>query len=95
MLLEVQAVGDFSALEPGDLSFKAGEILTVLDSRLVMLIDAKLCVWYIFVFSRDDGWLIVENALGQRGLAPSNYVTVSVNVVGKFLYLLTVAIQSS
>lgn len=72
--MEVQAVGDFSALEAGDLSFKAGEILTVIDSRLVMLIMAKLYV--IFLCSRDDGWLIVENALGQRGLAPSNFVTV-------------------
>ena len=49
MLLEVQAVGDFSALEAGDLSFKAGEILTVLDSRLVMLIDAKLCMVYFCI----------------------------------------------
>ena len=40
--MEVQAVGDFSALEAGDLSFKAGEILTVLDSRLVTLIMGKL-----------------------------------------------------
>lgn len=40
--MEVQAVGDFSALETGDLSFKAGEILTVLDSRLVVPIMGEL-----------------------------------------------------
>ncbi|XP_065910611.1 nephrocystin-1-like isoform X2 [Dysidea avara] len=56
-VMEVQAIGTFSAAEPGDISFKAGEILSVLDS------------------SRDDGWLIVENALGEKGLAPGNYVT--------------------
>jgi len=31
--MEVQAIGTFAAVEPGDISFKAGEILTVLDSR--------------------------------------------------------------
>lgn len=46
--MEVQAVGDFSALEAGDLSFKAGEILTVIDSRLVMLIMAKLYVVFSY-----------------------------------------------
>ena len=78
MLLEVQAVGDFSAQEVGDLSFKAGEILTVIDSRLVVLFKAKfyIVISNFLVCSRDDGWLVVENALGQRGLAPGNYVTV-------------------
>ncbi len=27
--------------------------------------------------SRDDGWLLAENALGERGLVPGNYVRVS------------------
>lgn len=27
--------------------------------------------------SRDDGWLLAENALGERGLVPSNYVKVN------------------
>jgi hypothetical protein len=26
--------------------------------------------------SRDDGWLLAENALGERGLVPSNFVKV-------------------
>ncbi len=26
--------------------------------------------------SRDDGWLLAENALGERGYIPSNYVQV-------------------
>ena len=47
--MEVQAVGNFSALEAaGDLSFKAGEILTVLDSRLVILIMARLHVTFSY-----------------------------------------------
>ena len=44
VFLEVQAVGDFSAQEVGDLSFKAGEILTVIDSRSVVLCKAKFYV---------------------------------------------------
>ena len=56
MLLEVQAVGDFSALEAGDLSFKAGEILTVLDSRLVMLVNAELyIVFFLYSAVMTDG----------------------------------------
>lgn len=46
--MEVQAVGDFLALEAGDLSFKAGEILTVIDSRLVTLITTKVYVVFSY-----------------------------------------------
>ena len=33
-------------------------------------------VLIILESSRDDGWLLAENAIGERGLVPSNYVKV-------------------
>lgn len=87
VLFEVQALGDFPGEEEEDLGFKDREILTILESRYVshhayipsleQLIDTQnLFTMWDLCGSRDDGWLLAENALGERGYIPSNYVQV-------------------
>ncbi len=78
MLFEVQALGDFPGEEEEDLGFKDREILTILESRYLMALDRDIheAILLNLDHSRDDGWLLAENALGERGYIPSNYVQV-------------------
>ena len=61
------------------LEFRPSQLIYELCSTWVCWF---LSSWHLSLFllfctnSRDDGWLLAENALGERGLIPSNYVQV-------------------
>lgn len=76
---KVRAIYDFEAVEDNELSFKAGEIITVLDDRYVHILVTKFhhywltCVNQFYRYS-DENWWKGETQLGA-GLFPANFVS--------------------
>ena len=83
---KVRAIYDFEAVEDNELTFKAGEIITVLDDRYVSLgllqvytVYSMLCLKVniclsVSAISSDENWWKGETQLGM-GLFPANFVS--------------------
>ncbi len=67
------AIYDYDAPTDEDLTFRVGDLLKIIDDRLVVF--SRFFWKRIFHFSQSDWWLAQHNQTGLRGYIPALYVT--------------------
>ena len=74
----MRAIYDFEAAEDNELSFKAGEIITVLDDRCVCVCVCVCACLLVYTLHSDENWWKGQTQLGT-GLFPANFVSTNLD----------------